>query len=227
MPRRFRGMTRLMPLAGLLAFTTLLAAACASQAPAPTPGSAPLALLQDDFSQPTSGWDKYTGAEGQVGYDNGHYLIRVDQPQIYLWGTPGLNLADSTVDVDASYVSGPLNNEFGVICRFAKNGDTSSFYFFAISSDGYYVSGKVVQNALTDLDPKDFAPSKAVRIGASAVNHLSATCQGNRMTLALNGAPLSAFVDDDLKFGDVGLLAGTFDQGGVAIHFDHLVVKKP
>jgi hypothetical protein len=212
-------------LAGLMLAAALLGAACASQA-APTPGVV-TTLLQDDFTQPTSGWDKYSGAEGQVGYDGGHYLIRVDQPQIYLWGTPGLNLADSTVDVEAAYVAGPLNNEFGLLCRFAKNNDKSSFYFFAISSDGYYVSGKVVQNKLTDLDPSDFKPSKAIQTGASARNHLTATCQGNHMTFAVNSTLLSTFTDDELKFGDVGLLAGTFDEAGVAIHFDALVVKKP
>ena len=212
-------------LTGLMLAIALLASACASPAAA-TPGD-PNTLLKDDFSKPSSGWDKYTGAEGQVGYDNGQYLIRVDQPQIYLWGTPGLNLADLTLAVDTSQAAGPVNNEFGVICRFAKNGDKNSFYFFAISSDGYYASGKVVQNKLTYLDPKDFQASKTVQTGASAVNHLAATCQGNRMTFAVNGTPLSSFTDDELKRGDVGLMAGTFDEGGVAIHFDNVVVTKP
>lgn len=212
-------------LAGLALAAALLASACSPQA-AVTPGDANL-LFKDDFSQPTSGWEKYTGAEGQVGYDNGQYLIRVDQPQIYLWGTPGLNLTDLTMDVDAAYSAGPLNNEFGVICRFAKNGDKSSFYFFAMSSDGYYASGKVVQNKLTYLDPKDFQASKAIQTGAAATNHLAVGCQGNRMTLAVNNTPLSDFVDNDLKQGDVGLIAGTFDEGGVAIHFKNVVVRKP
>jgi len=215
----------MLRLAGLMLAAALLVAACAPQA-APTPGAV-TTLLQDDFSQTTSGWDKYSGAEGQVGYDNGHYLIRVDQPQIYLWGTPGLSLADAAVAVDATDVAGPLNNEFGVLCRFAKDGDKSSFYFFAISSDGYYVSGKVVQNRLTDLDPADFKPSSAIHTGAAASNHLAATCQGNHMTFAVNSTPLASFADDELKFGDVGLMAGTFDEAGVAIHFDHVVVKKP
>ncbi len=219
MPRPLNLLARLT-LLGLLA-----AAACAPRSSG-TPGD-PNLLFSDDFSKTDSGWDTYSGAEGAVAYDGGQYLIRVDQPQLYLWGTPGLNLADATIDVDATYASGPANNEFGVMCRFAKSGDQSSFYFFVISSDGYYASGKVVKDRLTYLDPKDFQASSLIPTDLSAVHHFSATCQGSKMSFALNGAPLAAFEDGDLKRGDAGLMVGTFDEPGAGVHFDNVVIKKP
>jgi hypothetical protein len=203
----------------------LAASACAPRSSSPPRD--PNLLFTDDFSKADSGWDTYTGAEGAVAYDNGQYLIRVDEPQLYLWGTPGLNLTDAAIEGEATYAAGPVNNEFGVMCRFAKNGDQSSFYFFVISSDGYYASGKVVKDKLTYLDPKDFQASSAISTDPAAVHHLAATCQGNKLSFSLNGVPLAAFEDSDLKRGDAGLIVGTFDEAGASLHFDNVVIRKP
>jgi hypothetical protein len=35
------------------------------------------------------------------------------------------------------------------------------------------------------------------------------------------------FTDNELTHGDIGLLAGTYDEGGVQIHFDNLVARQP
>jgi hypothetical protein len=208
-----------------LVLASLAAGACA---PRPSgPPADPTLLFKDDFSKTDSGWDQYTGADGTANYDQGQYLIRIDQPNIYLWGVPGLNLTNTAVEADAAFAAGPVNNEYGLICRFTKKGDQSSFYFFVISSDGYYVSGKIVKNQRTNLDPVDFQTSRAISQGPAAVNHLAATCQGSTLTFAVNGQPLSKFSDSELTRGDVGLLAGTFNDPGVAIHFDNVVVRQP
>jgi hypothetical protein len=215
----------LLRLSALLVLTALAASACA---PRPSgPSADPGLLFKDNFSTTDTGWDQYTGAEGTVNYDQGQYLIKIEQPKIYLWGTPGLDLTDALVEAEAAYAAGPVNNEYGLICRFTKNGDKSSFYFFVISSDGYYASGKVVKNQLTYLDPSDFKASPVIQPGPTAVNHLAATCQGNTLTFAVNSQPVSKFRDSELTHGDIGLLAGTFDEAGVGIHFYDVVVRKP
>ncbi len=215
-------------LSALLVLTALVALGAGACAPRPSGAPAdPNLLLKDDFSKTDSGWDQYTGAEGTVNYDQGQYLIKLEQPSIYLWGTPGLDLSDAAVEGDATYSAGPVNNEYGLMCRFTKSGDKSSFYFFVISSDGYYASGKVVKDQLTYLDPSDFKASAVIRQAPTETNHLAATCQGKTMTFAVNGQPLASFQDGDLTHGDIGLLAGTFDEPGVAIHFDNVVVRKP
>ena len=218
----------LLHLGALLVFAALAALGASACAPRPSgPPADPSLLFKDDFSKADTGWDRYTGGEGSVDYDQGQYLIKVEQPNIYLWGTPGLNLTDAAVEADATYAAGPLNNEYGVICRFTKSGDKSSFYFFAVSSDGYYASGKIVKNQLTYLDPSDFKASPVIHQTPAEANHLAATCKGNTFTFAVNGQPLAEFQDADLTHGDIGLLAGTFDEPGVAIHFDYVVVRKP
>ena len=49
--------------------------------------------------------------------------------------------------MDATLQSGPVYNRFGLICRFQ---DMNDFYFFAVSSDGYYAIGKI-KNGVTSL----------------------------------------------------------------------------
>lgn len=209
---------------GLLA----LAAACA---PSRRPTySDPSILFQDDFSQSTSGWDAYSDSEKTANYDNGQYLIAVEPTGVDVWGLPGLDLADLRLEVDTQYAGGPEDNEFGVMCRYSRDGDKHSFYFFFISSDGYYAMGKVIKNKRTVLNPEsgDYQPSDAIQLDKSAVNHLSTTCAGKKMSLAVNGAPVGEFEDGDLSRGDIGLIAGTLlNEGGVKIHFDNLVVRKP
>ena len=106
----------------------------------------PNLLLQDDFSNLESGWDSYSDLEKTLNYDNGQYVIALDVLDKIVWTTPQLDFTDVKFDVDTAYLTGPINNEFGVMCRYAKQGDAHSFYFFVISSDGYYALGKVIQN---------------------------------------------------------------------------------
>ncbi|MCJ7529550.1 MAG: hypothetical protein MUO64_00790 [Anaerolineales bacterium] len=47
------------------------------------------------------------------------------------------------------------------------------------------------------------------------------------MTLYVNGQMLTSVEDPDLGAGDVGLLAGIFDDTSLDVRFDNLVVSSP
>jgi hypothetical protein len=211
----------------LLAF----AAALAACGPTGQPQQAePGILFRDDFSQTNSGWDTHTGPDLTTDYVDGRYLIAVEEPGVDVWARPGLALTDLVFEAETQYAAGPLNNEYGLICRYERRGDgRNSFYFFFVSSDGYYALGKVVGDVRTILSPEvgSFQPSEAIRLEPEATNTLTATCTGNRLALAVNGLQVGEFTDDELRRGDIGLIAGTFDEGGVRIHFDNVVVRQP
>lgn len=200
-------------------------AACAAQ---PTP-RADGVILEDDFSNPQSGWDTYTGADITTNYDNGRYLIAVETPNRDAFGLAGLDLNDMQISVDAQASGGPRDNAFGVLCRHTRSGDRNNFYFFLVSSDGYYAMGKVVnQTERTFLNPaKNFEPLAAIKTGEGESNRLEATCQGRRLSFIVNGVAAGSFEDATLTHGDVGLIAGTFNEGGVRIHFDNVIVRQP
>lgn len=204
-------------------------AACGGPAGGATQGP-PSVIFQDDFSNPNSGWDAHTGADVTTDYVDGRYLIAVEEPLVDVWAKPGLELSDVALTVDAQYAAGPANNEYGVMCRYRRGGDGKhSFYFFFVSSDGYYALGKVEQDVRQVLSPSDssFEASDAIRLQPGEVNQLSATCQGTRFSLSVNGTLLGEFEDNALPRGDVGLIAGTFDEGGVRIEFDNFVASQP
>jgi hypothetical protein len=192
--------------------------------------SAPGVIFQDDFSNTTSGWDRHTGADLTTDYVDGRYVVEVVDPGVDVWARPGLNLADVEFEAETQYIAGPDNNEFGLICRYERAGDgRNSFYFFFVSSDGYYALGKVVRDARTILSPGEgsFQPTDAVQLGADAVNVLTATCSGTHFALAVNATLVGEFDDTELARGDVGVIAGTFDEGGVHIAFDNVIVRSP
>lgn len=204
-------------------------AACAQAGGRPTP-SEPGVLFTDDFSDPTSGWDTHTGADLTTDYMDGRYLIAVEEPGVNVWARPGLNLSNVVVEAQTQYGAGPENNEYGLLCRYERHGDgRNSFYFFFVSSDGYYALGKVVRDVRTILSPPEgsFQPTSALRLEPEAANTLSAVCSGSSFSLAVNGALVGEFTDTALTRGDIGLIAGSYDEGGVRIFFDDVTVRTP
>ena len=112
-------------------------------------------LFKDDFSDTSSGWDRVDVADGITDYADGVYRILVNTDSTDVWANPGLNFDDTTIVVEATKVGGPDDNDFGVICRYE---DESNFYFFIISSDGYYGVGKVINGEQILLGEEELMP---------------------------------------------------------------------
>ncbi len=180
-------------------------------------------LFQDDFSDPSSGWDQVEVDEGVTDYIDGVYRIFVNTVNTDVWANPGLDFTDTYIEVDAAKAAGDDNNDFGVICRY-QNGE--NFYFFVVSSDGYYGIGKVINGEQQLIGTDSMPPSEVINQG-NASNHLRAGCVGNQLSLAVNGELLAEYGDADLTSGDVGLLAGSFENPGTDIRFDNFSVLRP
>jgi len=179
-------------------------------------------LLQDDFSSPASGWDRYKSAEGTMDYDGGAYRILVNALQVNFWSSPHKDFSDVRIEADAGKIAGPDENRIGLICRYTGN----QYYFFVISSDGYYGIGIFNNGQSALLGQSEMQSSDKIKTG-TAINHLRADCNGDTLSLVVNGSLVAQVHDLNLKHGDVGLLAGTFSQPGVDVIFDNFVVIKP
>jgi len=180
-------------------------------------------LFQDGFDDPGSGWDRVQDSQGQTDYENGRYRILVNAENADFWSNPGLEFSDVVIEVDAEKAAGPDDNDFGVLCRYQ---DLENFYFLIISSDGYYGIGKVEGGKQSLLDPPQMYYSEDILTG-NATNHLTARCEGTRLTLAVNNEVIAEARDDRFPQGDVGLIVGTFSEPGVDIFFDNFSVKVP
>jgi hypothetical protein len=180
-------------------------------------------LFQDDFSDPSSGWDQVNEVEGITDYANGVYRILVNTENTDVWSNPGLNFSDTVTEVEATKVGGPDDNDLGLVCRYQ---DESNFYFFIISSDGFYGIARVLNGDQELVGLENMEYSEIINQG-NATNHLRAECVGQTLTLYVNDQQVFQTTDTQFSSGDVGLIAGTFDVAGTDIHFDNFVVSQP
>ncbi len=207
--------------------------ACNLGATPTTSGDSQL-LFKDDFSSSNSGWDSIRDSNGITDYDNGGYRILVDTigtqgNGMSYWANPQLGTqlpADLKVEVDAAKTAGPDDNEFGVVCRYNKTGESYSFYEFMATSDGYVGIILVKDGSQTVISGEKLDSFEGVKTG-TATNRLRADCIGENLTLYVNGQKAASATDATLKTGDVGLIAGTFKEPGTDILFDNFLVTKP
>ena len=179
-------------------------------------------LFYDDFTNPASGWDHFTSAEGTMDYDGNGYRFLVNALQANFWSTPGKLFRDVRMDADVAKLSGPDENRIGLLCRFSEN----NYYFFMVSSDGYYTIGKYIDGNVIQLGQSEMQPDESIHTGL-AVNHLRGDCVGSTLTFYVNGKLVAQAQDAGFAEGDVGLLAGTFTEPGVDVIFDNFLVSQP
>ena len=209
--------------------TVVLTLACTAlggpdvSVPTLAPAGDSTVLFRDDFSDTESGWDRVRSDEGVTDYEGGQYRIFVDKDLFDYWANPGRSFSDVRVEVDATKVGGSDNNDFGLICRYQ---DVENFYAFLISSDGGYTITKYSAGSAELLGASDWLASGAVNQG-DATNRMRADCVGDVLTLYANDQLLHSVNDADFASGDVGLIAGTFEEPGTDILFDNFVVLEP
>jgi hypothetical protein len=185
------------------------------------------ALFEDSFNDTACGWDEYEEEGASAAYGTSDYVISVDQPNTSAVAVPGARFADVLIEAQIEQRSGSPDNNFGLICRYE---DLDHFYAFLISGDGYYAIVRVVGGEnfkVLSGDGMHLMPSDAIRTELGATNEVRARCQGETLTLYVNGKQLASVVDSQLAAGDVGFIASTYGEAPVQVHFDNMVVLDP
>jgi hypothetical protein len=162
-------------------------------------------------------------AAAEVAYQDGVMRVLVKLPNSLAWAFAERELSDLNLSVEATQVSGPDDNEYGVLVRME---DPDHFYRFSISGDGYYLVSKHDGEEWEALSGDDWAPSDAIHLG-TASNLLEVVCQGEVMGFSVNGVQLAEVRDSSYPRGGIGLYAGSFFEPDVEVHFDDLRVDSP
>jgi hypothetical protein len=173
-------------------------------------------LLEDDFSYER--WNVYNDSEHRQGYADGRYFILVNAQEYSYWSMARETFQDFVMEVETTQLDGPDSNDYGVILRYQ---DDANFYSFEISGDGYYTFSKLVDDELFDIIP--WQESRAIKQGHSH-NTLRVEAVGANFAFYVNDKLVDAAIDSDFSQGDLGLLAGTYQEPGVHIAFDNLKV---
>jgi hypothetical protein len=179
-------------------------------------------VYEDDFENEDSGWDVYDEDDTDAGYRGGEYGLGVYETDYMTWANPSQDLpANLDMEIETRHVAGPLDNNFGILARYQADDD--AFYWFQISSDGYFSVDLKQGQEWTTLVP--WEESTAINQGEGSINHLRLVCDGDWFSFEVNGTHLTDVADSTLGVGTIGLAVGTFDEPGAVIYFDNLTVR--
>ncbi len=175
--------------------------------------------------------------------------IGVDAPNSLPFSTSNLHFADFDLRILARPVAGPAddNNGYGVIFRAQ---DTANYYLFLISSDGYYQVVRSVAGEQKELST--WIESPLINPGVNVENWLRVIAVDDQFQFFINDEPVAlcipddpdaistyvagtcrdgqmrtTLVDDTLADGQVGVIARTFDNVGVEVEFDNVLIYGP
>jgi hypothetical protein len=182
-------------------------------------------LFEDDFEDASSSW----GTDQRDGFDRGYgegvYFFDLWASNWLAWAHPGQRLGDVSIEVDARVASGARDGHYGVLCRYQ---DADGFYYFAVSADGYYAIFRRAEGDMKILagDGSGMLSSPHIKTGTQ-VNRVLGVCDGEELSLYVNGQWLATVTDDAYAQGDVGLGASSGPQGVTRIVFDNFVVTAP
>ena len=177
------------------------------------------AVWQASFDD-AEAWRLRSDAAAELEIREGRLHIQILQPGQVAWALAERTFADFDLQVDATQLAGPADNEYGVLVR--MEGDTR-FYAFSVSGDGY-VRASRYDDGRWEILGSDWTAHAAVNQGA-VTNTLAIEARGSQFAFSVNDEQVLQVEDGALASGEVGLYAGAFDEAGVHIAFDDLMVE--
>jgi Tol biopolymer transport system component len=178
-------------------------------------------VYDDDFSNPSSGWDDAFDRYTTKQYGNNKYYVDITTSNLVAWGLANRKVGDFRLQVDAAQEEGPNNNGYGVLFRFQ---DRDNFYRFDISGDGFFLLSRFYDGEWVTLVP--WTASSAVNVG-QATNRLAVEAVGSQIRVYANDALLAEVEDDTLDEGNFGFFASTFSEPNLTISFDDIKLWTP
>jgi hypothetical protein len=195
-------------------------------------------------------WEQYEGRLSSEIVD-GVLRIGVDEPVAGPYSVAAPHFGDFDVRVHTWVVEGPENNGFGIVFR---EQDPNNYYYFQISSDGYYQISRNLNGDVQELSTWIETPH--INLGIGAENVLRVIGQGDRFQFFVNeqplllcipndpnarstynflddtcvdGSMLDTLVDGNFPSGRLGVLATTImgSEPGVVVDFDNVLVYGP
>lgn len=170
--------------------------------------------LRHSFNFDTGEWDNESSEDVVRSYGAGVYQLRIETPNTIGWSSGPVRAGDFYVEVDTYHVSGPLDNEFGLLFR----NDGSNYYVYSISSDGYFRIQKWLDGEWQSV--VDWTEAPAIADGEGSHNTLGLLAEGPQLSVLVNGEVLATAADDTIQGDGLALAAASFDEAGVEIAFE-------
>jgi hypothetical protein len=210
---------------------------------------APDALLYAaSFDENTDDWQQFDDGQLSAQVADGALILQNDVAGRYAFSVARPRYADFDLRVEATAVSGPLNNGYGVLFRYR---DASNYYAFLVSSDGFYRLSRVVAGSERILS--EWVDTPVVTQGFERVQRLRVVALGDQFRFFVNDTPVQLCIPNDASAvstyrsglgciggtmqdvltdgsivdGQVGVVAVTLSEPNVVVRFDNVLVWSP
>ncbi len=209
-----------------------------TEAPLPTepPASQAQQFFTEEFDSPlSSDWSSYTIYDPnesnldkvKVEAKDGKLVWDFQSKYVYYYLFYGaFKYEDVEISANADN-RGKNNNSVSLICRYDPE---KGWYEFNVANNGLYTilfaevtsSGKIRYNRIANGGSKD------IKAGLG-VNEYSAKCQGDELSLTINGADVISIKDKKygLRSGQVGVSVSSFNVLPILIEMDWFKVSEP
>ena len=193
-------------------------------------------FFTEEFDDSLSGdWSVFTISDPNVSdlekvtveAENGNLVWNFDSEYVYyyLFYNP-FTYEDVKVEARADN-RGKNNNSVSLICRYDEE---VGWYEFNIANNGLYdiLYAEVLDNGKIRWNRVANGGSNAIKQGKD-VNEYSATCQGEELTLTINGDEVISIKERNyrLRSGQAGISVSSFDVLPILIEMDWIRISEP
>src|SRR5512138_338424 len=159
--------------------------------------------------------------DGKLNWDFGNKYV------FYYLFYGGYEYEDVVLEVRAEN-KGKNNNNVSLICRYDPE---VGWYEFNIANNGLYniYFARILSNGRIEYNRIANGGSKYIKAGLDT-NEYYARCQGNELTLKINGMDVASVADKkygELSKGQIGLSVSSFNVLPVRVEMDWLKVSEP
>lgn len=193
-------------------------------------------FFTEEFDTPLSGdWTTFTITDPNVSdlekvtveADNGNLVWNFDSEYVYYYlFYNAFEYEDVKVEARADN-RGKNNNSVSLICRYDEN---VGWYEFNIANNGLYdiLYAEVLDNGKIRYNRVANGGSNAIKQGKD-VNEYSATCQGEELTLTINGDEVISIDERNyrLRSGQAGVSVSSFNVLPILIEMDWIRISEP
>lgn len=183
-------------------------------------------LWQDEFRLGNTGnWLTEGDVSGQAVVLDEALIIQVHEPFTGQYAALQDPLFDDfVVEVDATQLEGSLNSSYGLLFRVQDN---QQFYRFDITGNGKYIVEKRVLPGEWVRLSNGWVDTDAVLTGLETTNRLRVEADGDALKFYVNNNQVFETEDSSYPSGMIAVDAATFNQGGLLVAFDNVLVTRP
>lgn len=162
-------------------------------------------------------------SKAEVYAEDGELKFKLDDYQIYYYILyDPYTYADTRLDVEVIN-KGQNNNAVSLVCRYSED---MGWYEFNISSGGLYEIYYFDRIVVKGYSLLASGGSTNVKMGRDS-NVYSAVCEGNNLSLYINGVLTKTIQHKDLDRGQVGIGVNSFDNYPVLMSVPWMEISEP